>query len=75
MGITYGTGERSRFGKPVLGMVMGPLLGMIFETTQGEELGDRGSGYGKSEDYCVGWIMLVDFFVFVINIWWWCYNC
>ena len=54
MGIIYGTGERSIFGKPLLGMVLGPLIGMIFEKTQGAELGYRRSGYGKSEDSCVG---------------------
>ena len=57
MGITYGTGERSRFGKPLLGMVLGPLIGMIFEKTQGAELGYRRSGYSKSEDSCVGEII------------------
>ena len=47
MGITYGTVERSKFGGPVLGMVMGVVRGMVQDTTQGEELGDRGSCDGK----------------------------
>ena len=49
MGITYGTGERSKFGEKALGMLLGK--------TQGSEVGSQGSGYGKFEDSCVGKIM------------------
>ena len=62
MGISYGKGERGVFGKPVLGMVLGSVIGMSLETTQGSEVGARGSFDWKSEGSCVGEIMLVNYF-------------
>ena len=44
MGIIYGTVERSRFGVPVLKMVLVPVSVMALETTQGAGLGSRWIG-------------------------------
>ena len=57
MDVTYETGDKSKFGEPVLGMVLGPVFGMAMGTTQGAEVRSRVSRYGKSEGYCVGEII------------------
>ena len=57
MDIKYGTGKRSRFWEPSLGMVLGPVFGMALGTTQILEVGFRGSGDGNAEGYFVGEIM------------------
>ena len=59
--IVYETGEMSRFWEPVLGMVLVPVFGMALGTTQKAEMGSRGSGDGKFEEYCVEDIMWVNY--------------
>ena len=54
LGIEYGTGQRIRFEEPVLVMVLVPVLAMVMWTAYGAEVGSRGSGDGKSEEYVLG---------------------